>query len=106
MERMTEKEMGATWDVFVTDKNNERNEEIAKETGNAVNHPAHYNQGAYECIDVMCDVFGVDAVKVFCRLNAFKYVWRSDKKNGREDLKKAMWYLKKVNELEELENEK
>ena len=58
----------------------------------SVNHPKHYN-GKYECIEVMRDVFGEDAVKSFCILNAFKYIWRHNKKNGTEDLKKAKWYL-------------
>jgi len=35
-----------------------------------VNKPAHYTFGKYECIDVMLEVFGVEAVKAFCRLNA------------------------------------
>lgn len=58
-----------------------------------VNHPKHYSDGKYECIEVMKDVFGKDAVKTFCTLNAFKYTWRAGKKNGLEDLKKASWYL-------------
>ena len=57
-----------------------------------VNHPKHYD-GKYECIEVMRDVFGEDAVKSFCILNAFKYICRHNKKNGTEDLKKAKWYL-------------
>ena len=57
-----------------------------------VNHQKHYD-GKYECIEVMRDVFGEDAVKSFCILNAFKYIWRHNKKNGTEDLKKAKWYL-------------
>lgn len=70
----------------------------------AVNHPYHYNYGTYECIDVMVDVFGEDAVRNFCHLNAFKYVWRANKKNGVEDLKKAIWYLNKEIELTKLPN--
>lgn len=66
-----------------------------------VNHPAHYDTGTYECIDVMIDVFGVDAVRDFCRCNAFKYLWRSDKKGGVEDIQKAIWYLMKYMDLEE-----
>ena len=65
-----------------------------------VNHPEHYNSGKYECINVMQDVFGTEDVKTFCKLNAFKYMWRTDKKNGTEDMKKAHWYLKKYFELE------
>lgn len=56
-----------------------------------VNHPAHY-QGAHECIEVMQAMFGVEAVKAFCRCNAFKYRFRADRKNGTEDIKKAEWY--------------
>ena len=61
-----------------------------------VNHPDHYQGQKYECIEVMRDVFGEDAVKNFCQLNAFKYLWRSDKKNGKEDIQKAIWYLDKL----------
>lgn len=56
-----------------------------------VNHPAHY-QGAHECIEVMQAMFGIEAVKAFCRCNAFKYRFRADRKNGVEDIKKAEWY--------------
>ena len=65
-----------------------------------VNRPPHYTHGQYECINVMLDNFGKEAVQHFCLLNAFKYVWRSDYKNGTQDIKKAMWYLDKWLELE------
>lgn len=64
-----------------------------------INHPDRYAGGKFECIDVMLDVFGADAVKHFCILNAFKYLWRSEKKNGIEDIRKAVWYLNKYIEL-------
>ena len=64
-----------------------------------INHPDRYAGGKFECIDVMLDVFGADAVKHFCILNAFKYIWRAEKKNGVEDIKKAVWYLNKYIEL-------
>lgn len=63
---------------------------------NAVDHPAHYNSGKYECLTVMEDVFGTEAVKHFCLCNAFKYLWRAEKKNGLEDLKKAQFYLNRL----------
>lgn len=65
-----------------------------------INHPDRYKSGKFECIDVMLDVFGAEAVKHFCILNAFKYLWRAEKKNGTEDVKKAVWYLNKYIELE------
>jgi len=65
-----------------------------------VDHPSHYNQGKFECIDVMLEVYSVETVKAFCLLNAFKYLWRCNEKNGREDIEKAVWYLDKYLELE------
>lgn len=58
-----------------------------------VNHPSHYETGKYECIEVMEEVFGVDAVKDFCICNTFKYLYRHRRKGGYEDLQKARWYL-------------
>ena len=69
------------------------------ETMEEINHPARYKAGKFECIDIMIDVFGANAVKNFCILNAFKYIWRSEKKNGIEDIKKAVWYLNKYIEI-------
>lgn len=58
-----------------------------------VNHPRHYNiNGRKECIVEMVEKFGVDAVKTFCELNAYKYRYRHELKGGQEDLEKAKWY--------------
>lgn len=65
-----------------------------------VNNPSHYTSGGIECIDAMLAAYGVDAVKNFCKCNAFKYQWRFDKKNGDEDIHKAQWYQNKLMELE------
>lgn len=63
----------------------------------SVNHPDHYSTGNYECIDVMEEVFGRDAVKDFCLCNAFKYIYRCKHKNNEEeDLEKAEWYLNRL----------
>ena len=70
-----------------------------------VNHPKHYETGNFECIDVMVETQGVDAVKSFCLCNAFKYIYRTSRKNGLEDVKKAQWYLAKYVELEEKQND-
>ena len=72
-----------------------------EEPSDNVNHPSHYT-GKYECIDVMQDVFGNEATDNFCLCNAFKYIWRARKKNGLEDVKKAVWYLTRY--IEEAEN--
>ena len=66
-----------------------------------VNHPSHYETGKFECIEVMKEVFGVEAVQNFCLLNAFKYLYRCNHKNNKtEDIKKADWYINKYLELE------
>lgn len=72
-----------------------------KTVNDNVNHPSHYATGKYECIDVMLEIFGVEAVKTFCLLNAFKYNYRSGRKNGLEDIQKAKWYIDKYIELSE-----
>lgn len=64
-----------------------------------INHPKHYNNGNIECIDAMESTFGETAVMDFCLLNAFKYLWRANSKNGKDDIKKAQWYLDKYIEL-------
>ena len=64
-----------------------------------VNHPQHYESGKFECIEVMLETQGTEAVKSFCICNAFKYLYRHSKKNGIEDIKKAKWYLDKYIEL-------
>lgn len=70
--------------------------------GEAVNHPAHYNApGRKECIEEMLDIFGIEKVKAFCKLNSYKYNYRHEMKNGEEDLAKANWYDSKYFELEE-----
>lgn len=71
----------------------------------SVNHPSHYETGKFECIDVMVETQGKEAVQAFCICNAFKYLYRHCKKNGLEDIKKAAWYLSKFIELEEGNNE-
>lgn len=60
-----------------------------------VNHPSHYQKDGKECIEVMLELYGIQAVINFCELNAFKYKWRAGLKTGESaevDLKKAQWY--------------
>ena len=64
-----------------------------EKTDDPVNHPSHYTDGKYECIDYIeaCG-YGTDGY-VF---NAVKYISRAGKKNPdkyREDIQKAIWYL-------------
>lgn len=66
-----------------------------------VNEPPHYKQHAIECIDEMIIVFGVEAVKSYCKCAAWKYRYRAPYKGKfEEDNAKADWYLKKLSELD------
>ena len=68
-----------------------------------VNHPEHY-QGRRECIDIMRVMFGDEAVKDFCKCNAFKYRFRAGKKEGNsaeQDIQKAEWYEEYLFKMED-----
>lgn len=56
-----------------------------------VNHPAHYKAGGIETIDF------IEAKKLNYNLgNVVKYITRADLKgNRKQDLEKALWYLKR-----------
>ena len=69
---------------------------------NNVDHPSHYS-GPHECIEVMRAMFGDEAVKAFCKCNAYKYRFRAERKGGEEDIKKAEWYENYL--IEEFGNE-
>ena len=59
--------------------------------GDPINHPSHYNSGRLEVIDVIED-WDLD----FHLGNAVKYIARAEHKGELvQDLKKAMWYLKR-----------
>ena len=65
-----------------------------------VNHPSHYCQGDMECIDGIVGAFGKDEAVVFCKINAFKYLWRLGHKDDEEqEIGKIKWYLDKYLEL-------
>lgn len=60
-----------------------------------VAHPTHYqSSNGIECIQAIEaateELQGVEAV---CTANAIKYLWRWKKKNGKQDLEKAKWYI-------------
>jgi hypothetical protein len=61
-----------------------------------VNSPRHYNESGIECIDALEAMLG-DGFESYLQGNIAKYLWRYKYKNGLEDLKKAQWYLNKLN---------
>jgi hypothetical protein len=64
-----------------------------------INKPAHY-EGNIECILAIQSSMSNEAFKGYLKGNIQKYIWRFDRKNGVEDLKKAQWYLNKLIELQ------
>ena len=62
-----------------------------------VERPMHYTAGSIETIDYIQSITeqlpGFEAV---CIGNALKYISRQHLKNGKEDLKKAIWYLNRL----------
>ena len=66
-----------------------------------VNSPLHYTNGAIECIDALRSMLSADEYIGFLRGNIFKYHWRYKNKNGAEDLRKAQWYMNKLQKIEE-----
>lgn len=81
-------------------KSSSGNYKLKDNVADMINHPPHYT-GSVECIDAMESAFGIVDTARYCHINAFKYLWRSKKKNGIEDIKKAIWYLNKYVELQE-----
>lgn len=62
---------------------------------NKVDHPAHYNSGSFEVIDIIDGFIEFNGVVAFDLGNVLKYVMRAGKKTDDpiEDLEKAKWYL-------------
>lgn len=72
------------------------------EDSDNVNRPSHYNQSNIEVIDIMEALPREYNHKTLISLsNVIKYIFRAPFKNGKEDLKKAQWYLQRaVNNFE------
>ena len=72
---------------------------LAENRMDNVNNPAHYGKGSIECIDYIRQVLGLDGFIAYCHGNMIKYQHRYRYKgNGVEDMKKAEWYVKRMNE--------
>jgi hypothetical protein len=72
---------------------------VTEDTYDPVEKPAHYNLGGVECIDYIEQVLGLDGFIAYCHGNMLKYQHRYRYKNKPvEDMQKAEWYLRKMNE--------
>ena len=69
---------------------------LPPQTEDMVNHPAHYTQGAVECIEAIKASMTAQQFLGYLKGNAMKYMWRFQFKGGVEDLKKARWYLDRL----------
>tara|TARA_R100000306_G_C4363523_1_gene136513 strand:+ start:979 stop:1386 length:408 start_codon:yes stop_codon:yes gene_type:complete len=70
-----------------------------------VNHPKHYNKHGIECIQAIRATLTDEEFRGYCKGNIIKYTWREQYKNKLEDLKKASWYLTKlIQDLDKNEN--
>jgi hypothetical protein len=67
-------------------------------------NPNHYKQGGIESIDAVKAFMSEEAFKGFLKGNCQKYLFRYEKKNGIEDLRKCQWYLERL--IEVLQEEK
>lgn len=73
------------------------NEEPQKTLDDKVSHPTHYTYGDMEIIDFIEQVTkDYKPELAFAIGNAIKYISRANRKNGKEDLDKARWYLNRA----------
>jgi hypothetical protein len=80
--------------------------EEAEQIIDNVNNPSHYNTGGIECIEAIEQSMTEEAFKGYLKGNVQKYMWRYESKaKPAEDLKKACWYLNKLLEVQEAEDE-
>ena len=83
--------------------NGELIEDEIYDENDMVNNPSHYQSMMkdlnIDCITAMRAAFGDYKTAVFCKLNSFKYIFRSSSKGGNTDIQKAQWYLNKFLEL-------
>lgn len=71
--------------------------EVEKTLDDKVSHPSHYTYGEIEIIDFIEQVTkDYKPELAFAIGNAIKYISRANRKNGKEDLDKARWYLNRA----------
>lgn len=91
--------------VFYDSEGNEIPDTELFDTANEpdmVNQPPHYTQGGVECIDaIKAAVTGKPPYEAWLTGQIIKYVWRYNFKNGKQDLEKAEFYLKRLIDIQE-----
>lgn len=73
------------------------NEPVEMTLDDKVSHPSHYTYGDIEVVDFIEQVTkDYKPELAFAIGNAIKYISRANRKNGKEDLDKARWYLNRA----------
>lgn len=58
-------------------------------------NPDHYQRDGMECIDaIKAAVQNLTGAEAYCTGSAIKYLWRWKEKGGKDDLNKAIWFIK------------
>ncbi|MGZ9518284.1 DUF3310 domain-containing protein [Staphylococcus epidermidis] len=71
--------------------------EVEKTLDDKINHPSHYTYGEIEVINFIEQVTkDYKPELAFAIGNTIKYISRANRKNGKEDLDKARWYLNRA----------
>ena len=68
-------------------------------------NPNHYQRNGMECIDAIdAAVQNLSGPEAYATGSAIKYLWRWKEKGGKDDLKKAIWFIQRiVDQIEEVE---
>ena len=107
LERRELADFNNSWDTAQEEKEMSKEELESQifyeeEEEDVVNSPSHYNTGNIECIEAIEDSMSPAAFKGYLKGNCMKYLWRYDYKGKPvEDLKKAGWYLSRLIEMVE-----
>ena len=64
-------------------------------------NPDYYFRNGMECYDAQLASVGLSKFQGYLECCIFKYMWRWEEKNGKEDLQKAAVYLAKLIETVE-----
>lgn len=100
IDRALEQEATVSQDMVDDFKNSQEFDNMQMDK--AVN-PKHYKENIFgkELIEVMLEIFSYAECIAYCKINVFKYRMRAGKKSDsiEQDIKKALWYEDKANEL-------
>lgn len=67
-------------------------------------NPSHYQRDGMECIDaIKAAVQNLSGAEAYETGSAIKYLWRWKEKGGKDDLNKAIWFIRDM--IAEIEDE-